>query len=122
MDNRFPKEEELYRAVYPPDIQELYWKKDGTLSSAAFKDKRGLSVERGYFREDKVVVDEMRKYFTGVIISVVVKDCYEAQTLIRYLPSDRSKYHSEIHRDKEHKLLSQSQCKILAKKARIVRR
>ncbi len=37
--------EELYRAVYPPTYRELFWKEDGTLSSAAFYDPKCLSVD-----------------------------------------------------------------------------
>ncbi len=52
MVDEFNDDEKLYRAVYPPEIFDLFWKKDGTLTSAAFRDKRGLSVERGFYRED----------------------------------------------------------------------
>lgn len=66
MDERFSPEESLYRAVYPPELASMFWRKDGTLSSAAFADPKGLSVDRGYFRKDSEVVDSMRKRFTGV--------------------------------------------------------
>ena len=46
MAELFDMYERLYRAVYPPNIMPLFWKEDGQLSSAAFKDKKGLSVER----------------------------------------------------------------------------
>ena len=52
MDNIFPKNEKLYRAVYPPEAAELFWKADGSISSAAFADPKGLSVDRGDFRVD----------------------------------------------------------------------
>ena len=45
MTELFDMYERLYRAVYPPNIMP-FWKKNGQLSSAAFKDKKGLSVER----------------------------------------------------------------------------
>lgn len=41
----------------------MFWKKDGTISSAAFSDREGLSVERGNFRDDKDVIEEMQKFF-----------------------------------------------------------
>ena len=51
MDNTFELNEKLYRAVYPPDVAEMFWRKDGTISSAAFADPRGLSVNRGNNRD-----------------------------------------------------------------------
>lgn len=52
MDNTFPNCEKLYRAVFPESYMQMFWRKDGTVSSAAFTDKQGLSVERGDFREE----------------------------------------------------------------------
>ena len=65
MDNTFPNCEKLYRAVFPESYMQMFWRKDGTVSSAAFTDKQGLSVERGDFREDENVIEEMRKFFHG---------------------------------------------------------
>ena len=56
MDNTFPNCEKLYRAVFPESYMQMFWRKDGTVSSAAFTDKQGLSVERGDFREDENVI------------------------------------------------------------------
>ena len=36
MDNTFPDEESLYRAVYPPEINSMFWKNENTVSSAVF--------------------------------------------------------------------------------------
>ena len=120
MTDRFELQEILYRAVYPPEIMPMFWKENGKISSAVFKDKNGLSVERGCNRTDKAVVDSMRLFFYGAIISVLVMDCVECNSLVRYLPSQRSRYHSEIHSSCDRKLLSQSQCKHLAEMARVV--
>ena len=46
MTEQFDIYERLYRAVYPPEIMPMFWKENGEISSAVFKDKRGLSVER----------------------------------------------------------------------------
>ena len=56
MDNTFEPSEKLYRAVYPPEIADIFWKRDGSISSAAFADPHGLSVDRGDYRDDEVVV------------------------------------------------------------------
>ena len=47
---------------------QMFWRKDGTVSSAAFTDKQGLSVERGDFREDENVIEEMRKFFCMAVL------------------------------------------------------
>lgn len=83
MDNDFEMGEELYRAVYPPSHPGLFITKEGKVSSAAFADPKGLSVERGYYREDSVVVEKMKKLFDGCIISVSVQDCSDTNALVK---------------------------------------
>ena len=114
MDNTFPNCEKLYRAVFPESYMQMFWRKDGTVSSAAFTDKQGLSVERGDFREDENVIEEMRKFFHGCIISLTVEQCRDVDAVIKYKPSKRSEHHSE-----EVPLLSKSQRKKLAERAKI---
>ncbi len=120
MDNTFLKTEKLYRAIYPPKVSAMYWRKDGTISSAAFADSQGLSVERGDFRSDNVVVNSMLERFTGYIVSLYARDCFNVGAILRYLPSNNNVYHSEIHGSESKKLLSKSQRYYLARKARIV--
>lgn len=120
MDNTFPNSEKLYRAIYPPEMVAMFWKKDGTLSSAAFADPRGLSVDRGNFRTDKEVALEMSKRFIGRIVSLYVKSCRDIGAVVRYCPSGTNKYHSEIHGNETTALLSKSQRRYLAKKANLV--
>lgn len=117
MDNTFTDSERLYRAVYPPSHPGMYWKKDGTLSSAAFADPKGLSVERGNYRDSGEVVNKMRERFEGCIVSVNVKNCKETEAVVKYLPSQSNKYHAEIHGSSSKVLLSKSQRYYLAKVA-----
>lgn len=119
MNDSFPEEEKLYRAVFPPSQSSMFWKKDGSLSSAAFADKNGLSVERGDNRNSDIVINEMKKFFIGRIISVTVKNCNETNAIVKYLPTKRSKYHSEIHGSQINKLLDKRQRRYLAQKAQI---
>ena len=105
MDNTFPNCEKLYRAVFPESYMQMFWRKDGTVSSAAFTDKQGLSVERGDFREDENVIEEMRKFFHGCIISLTVEQCRDVDAV--------------IHGSEEVPLLSKSQRKKLAERAKI---
>jgi len=120
MDEHFDNTEKLYRAVYPPEVADIFWKKDGSVSSAAFADPKGLSVERGDHREDVIVLDSMRRRFSGHIISLYVKNCVDTGAVVKYLPSRKDKYHSEIHGSESVRLLSKSQRRYLAGKAVIM--
>ncbi|MCR5117796.1 MAG: hypothetical protein K6A97_09850 [Lachnospiraceae bacterium] len=120
MDNKFTNTEKLYRAIYPPEVMEMFWKKDGTLSSAAFADANGLSVDRGYNRPESEVITDMTKRFTGRIVSLYVKNCLDIGAIVKYLPSKSNKFHSEIHGSETTALLSKSQRFFLAARAVIV--
>lgn len=120
MDEHFDNTEKLYRAVYPPEVADIFWKKDGSVSSAAFADPKGFSVERGDHREDVIVLDSMRRRFSGHIISLYVKNCVDTGAVVKYLPSKKDKYHSEIHGSESVRLLSKSQRRYLAGKAVIL--
>ena len=117
MDENFSDDEKLYRAVYPASQYSYFWKKNGKISSAAFKKRDGLSVERGNFRLDNEVIEDMRKFFSVNIVSVTVKQCRDISAVVKYLPTERSKYHSEIHSSDERMLLTESQAKYLADSA-----
>lgn len=119
MNNTFSDYEKLYRAVFPESYIQMFWRKDGTVSSAAFTDREGLSVERGDFREDKRVIEEMQKFFNGCIISLTVEQCRKVDAIVKYKPTTRSKYHSEIHGSKEVPLLNKGQRKRLADVAKM---
>ena len=95
----------------------MYWKSDGTLSSAAFLDKNGLSVERAGKRSNNAVVNKMKKTFVGSIFSVTVKICRDVNAVVKYRPT-RNKYHSEIHGGAQSVVLTPMQRRYLAKKAR----
>ena len=117
MDNTFSQSEKLYCAIYPPEIASMFWKRDGSLSSAAFADPKGLSVERGAFRDEQSVVDSMVKKFTGHIVRIYVRDCFTIGAVIKYLPSKHNPYHSEIHGSNATALLSKQQRRYLAQKS-----
>ena len=119
MDNTFLPDEKLYRAVYPPEMVEMFWRKDGSVSSAAFADPKGLSVDRGNYRTDETVIAELQKRFVGHVISLYVKNCSDIGAIIRYLPSKNNPYHSEIHGGETSALLSKSQRLFLARKAKV---
>ena len=119
MDEHFEASEKLYRVVLPKNT---FWKDNGSLSSAAFKDKEGLSVDRQWNRTDAEAVGFFRKRnFVGEIVYVFVQNCNEVKAVVKYLPSKTNVFHSEIHRDRQQAELSSSQAKRLAKCARVVK-
>ena len=120
MDNTFNDNELLYRAVFPPEYNKMFWKDENHVSSAAFLDKKGLSVERGNFRSETEVVSDMKKIFIGSIISVTVKLCRDVGAFIIYKPTKRSLYHSEIHGSKKTIILSPSQRHYLSKNCKVI--
>lgn len=109
MDNSFEDSEKLFRAVYPPSHSGMYWKKNGRISSSAFADPRGLSVEREYYRETAKIITKMKKQFVGCIVSLNVKNCRDVNAIVKYLPTKNNEYHSEIHGSDTTILLSKSQ-------------
>lgn len=117
MDNTFAEYEKLYRAVYPPSHPGMFWKRDGTLSPAAFADPHGLSVERGDNRSSEKIIEKMKRSFSGCIISVTVKECNETDAVVKYLPTNNNAYHSEIHSSSTVVLLNKRQRLYLAQKA-----
>ena len=120
MDSNFTENESLYRAVYPPEVNQIYWKDENHISSAVFLDKKGLSVERGNYRLDDAVVKELKKSFIGKIISVTVGMCYKVNARVLYKPTKRSIYHSEIHGSEKCVVLSPSQRRFLAAQSKLV--
>ncbi|MCR5357794.1 MAG: hypothetical protein K6E63_10390 [Lachnospiraceae bacterium] len=120
MDSGFKIDEKLYRAVYPPEVMDMFWKRDGSISSAAFADAKGLSVDRGYYRPDSEVIQDMSRRFNGRIISLYVKNCIDIGAVIKYMPSRSNIFHSEIHGSSTNPLLSKSQRRFLAGKAVLV--
>lgn len=96
----FEKEEKLFRVIRPGS---MFWKSEGKLSSAAFKDKNGLSVDRAMGRADEAAVSllENRLKDKGAVVSVKVRQCEKINAVVRYLPieyeKERNPYHSEIH-------------------------
>ncbi len=120
MDNTFRNTEKLYRAIYPPEVADIFWKRDGSISSAAFADPKGLSVDRGYSRSEEEVLSDIQSRFRGHIVSLYVKNCVDTGAVVRNTPSGSNPYHSEIHGSDTCPLLSKAQRRFLAGKAVIL--
>lgn len=117
MDNTFEDSEKLYRAVYPKTRMPMFWKKNGKISSAAFKKNDGLSVERGNYRKDEEVISDIKRFFQGNVISVTVGQCRSVDAVVKYKPTERSEYHSEIHSSDTEVRLTDAQARELSEKA-----
>lgn len=120
MNKNFSDNESLYRAVYPPEVNQIFWKDEKHISSAVFLDKKGVSVERGNFRLDENVVLEMKKFFIGKIVAIKAGICYKVNAKVLYKPTKRSVYHSEIHGGEKQIVLTPSQRHFLAANSRLL--
>ena len=118
MDNFTNENEKLFRSIRPDDI---YWKdkENRILSSAAFKDSNGLSVDRQHGRTEEESVKEMKEKFVGTVVCVTVGICREKEAIVDYCPTDDNIHHCEIIRSHERKVLTNSQARYLASKAAI---
>lgn len=119
MDETFDDREQLLRAVFPANRRPDFWRRDGRLSSAALKDKNGLSVDRTYDRTMDEAVNAMIKRLQGFIVSITVQDCNAVEACIKYKPSHANPYHSEIHGSSSEVMLSDVQALRLASSATI---
>lgn len=118
MDGTFDDRELLLRAVFPANRRPDFWL-NGRLSSAALKDKRGLSVDRTYDRPLGDAVSAMTRRLHGAIISISVASCNAVQAYVKYAPSHTNLYHSEIHGSRTQIELDDLQALILARNAKI---
>lgn len=117
MDDTFKDEEKLYRAVVPKD---MYFKENGTLTSAAFKDSSGCSVDRGDNRTDEEAAIFMKKNLEGEIYRIQVSNCREKEIHIQYEPEEENPYHSALYKNSAKEKMTQGQCKHLASVAVLV--
>ena len=94
---------------------------NGHLSSAAFKDKNGLSVDRTDTRDLLSSALEMRKRkMKSHIFSVSVESCFKVNAYLVYKPSKENINHSEIHSSKYVIKLSDYQAYQLSREASVV--
>ena len=90
MSNRTNNAENVYRAIHP---HRNFIKADGGISSAAFKDPKGLSVEQGLGRSDRDVVAHIRQTkLQGKVAKISVEVCDNANITI-YDDKAKNVYH-----------------------------
>lgn len=80
MSNQANNAEHVYRAIHP---YRNFIKADGSISSAAFKDPKGLSVEQGLGRTDKDIVAHIRQTkLQGKVAKIPIEVCNNANIKI----------------------------------------
>lgn len=115
-------DEILYRKIHP---LEIFWDNDKNRpSSAAYKDKKGLSVDMLSDRnENDVILSFISRFGENKIKSVVkvsVGICKSIELYPIYKPSKDNKYHCEIHDSENVILISNSKAKKLSEMVEIV--
>lgn len=111
------EKELLLRAVLPANKRPDFWK-GNRLSSAAFKDPKGLSVSRVFDRPLNDAVDWMKSHLKGPIFSVTVLNCIVIHAHLVNRPSPYVPYHYEIHGGENTVVLSDEQALFLARAAK----
>lgn len=117
MNDAFDNEDELLMRGVLPD--NMFWHEDGTLSSAVFKDKEGLSVDRDGGRPFEAALAFAKQHLQGKIAVVTVGACHAAEAVVLYLPEPENDFHSEIHQSLEKPKLSNSQIRQLLETVKI---
>lgn len=110
-------EEILFRAIKPfPN----WWKFDiNRPSSAAFKDSRGVSVDRDADRQSSQVVQILRARFSvRAVVSIPTGVCRTFGTCPVAKPLPNQPEHAEIHRSESEIELTSGQARNLSKAAR----
>ena len=111
----YKEEEKLYRGVYPNSD---FWNSQiGKISSAVFKDKRGVSTDREKERDAQLCVSFLLSHLSadGSVVSLTVKQCIDAGILVVSDPKDDNEYHSLIITSSDKLHLTDSVAKKLAR-------
>ena len=114
----FIDDERLFRAVQPKD---MFWKKDGKISSAAFKDSNGLSCDRDMGRISvSSCVCSLLNFIQrdNTVVSVNYGECTDINALVKHDPVENNEHHSLILNGNDKKELTDGKAKRLSKLVR----
>lgn len=113
IDTTIGPEEYLFRGLND------YWiKNDGSISTGAFSDNHGVSVDRSGGRDEVECISSLDR-FSGVC-SIRNSDVNACGAVSVYSPSKANPYHSEIHKSDTEIPLTKHQMKELAQSFKIV--
>lgn len=110
LNNDIAESEFLYRGI----IEKNWDYENNRISSAAFKDSQGVSVDRDNFRDERECVDFLNKKKDFFAVCKI-QNCkvIELNAMTKYLPIDSNIFHSEIHDSHERVQLKGSKPKKL---------
>lgn len=121
----FENNERLFRKI--PNLPNYI--KEGEngkkISSAAFKDSLGCSVDRQANREREIIHNQFYSRFcnekSGIaaVADVSFLDCCNVNSIVKETPIDGNPFHCEIHRSETKIQLSQGQAKRLSDIAKV---
>lgn len=118
MDDNFAPDERLYRGLHS-----MWIKDDDSISSAAFKDSCGVSVDRDGGREEKDCIERMVVALPQIagVGRITCGEVEECGAIPKYLPVEGNEYHSEIRDSAEQvQIKSQPKSRKLANKCQLV--
>jgi len=112
-------EESFHRAILPSI--EWWSTKDNRLSTACFKDKKGLSTDKRAKRSTAATTAFLKTHKpTGLGEAIIPESlCREIDCRIFDLPADGNPYHAEIH-GKERPKLTGSQANTMANRCEFI--
>ncbi|MFH6603443.1 hypothetical protein ACEZ3G_08140 [Maribacter algicola] len=110
-------EEFLFRGVL-----KINWNnRENRISSSAFKDSQGCSVDRCNFRNHNDVANSIfvkKDFFT--VAKIQTLNVRSVPTKVKYLPVEDNPYHSEIHDEENRIQLRPSKAKKISKQVEII--
>lgn len=102
-------------------VKENQWDfQNGRPSSAIYKDSKGVSVDRNYYRPDVDCIARLLKvndFFS--IVKVKVECVIQINALVRYMPVDDNIFHTEIHDSLDRITIRSSKAQKLREKSEI---
>lgn len=122
----FKKDEKLFRKIPNSPLFFAETEEGKRISSAAFKDSKGCSVDRQLDRDENLVRKQMYEKFkessSGIraIADVTYSQCLDVAAVVKELPENDNEYHCEIHSSNEKIQLTPGQAKKLANNANVV--
>ena len=113
--------EKLYRAIKPIPTMWKTIDNKRVPSSAVFKDSKGVSVDRQFYRENEIAIEYLSSSKEGYdILSITVNNCEDLSIVYQADPIEDNPYHSLILRNLNDKIeLTSSQAKHLSKIAKL---
>jgi hypothetical protein len=121
--NEFKNGETLLRGIH---IKPDFWNSEKNRpSSAAFKDSRGLSVNRTgenkkYYKESLECLKNNLGERLKAAAEINADFCLDLGLFLKYCPMSDNIYHSEIHKSENEPLLTKSTAKKLSEACKLI--